>query len=157
MTCSRRVLLACAGWGAVCAAQPGEPDSNGEDCAEIRSVIDRLAEADNRSDPSGAANLFAGDAEVWSGSGLVAAGPTAIGQLFSSASSRHPKVWSEVTPARYRITRIRALAPGIVLVHVNRVVYGSMVVKQTTRSVLVLRKEQTGWMIVSYWTSLPAP
>lgn len=86
---------------------------------------------------------------------LDAQGRRELGRLANTdrlmlEASQRP--WSEVSSPRFVSRSVRFIAPGVALVDAANTQYGSLILARRIPVLLILRKEGTGWRIVTLRT-----
>ena len=111
---------------------------------EPRSTIAALNKALAAGDKQALSAVFTADSDFRIGRRFVASGPEPI----AAALLNRPAL-SEVSAPRITKESIKLLSPDIALADAEQVRYGSMIVKQSTLVVLLLKKTGEGWQILS--------
>jgi hypothetical protein len=108
------------------------------------SLIGAVNEALRTNDAISFSNLFIPDADIWFAGEQIGKGPGAI-----QGAVKNRGVWSEVTTAHLDNAAVRLISPDIALIDANYVQYGSTILKHTVPVLLVAKRENAVWRIVS--------
>lgn len=124
----------------------GSPQERPENFSSAVAVLvaalnDILAKPNAKSVTS----LFTSDGDLRIGGSVVGIGPTAI----TAALLRDRKIWSEVTPPHLEAKTVRMLASDVALVDATSVQYGSTIIKRTAPVLLILKRQDLDWRVVS--------
>ena len=111
---------------------------------EPRSTIVALNKALAAGDKQALSALFTADSDFRIGRRFVANGPEPIAAALLNRSAL-----SEVSPPRITKESVRLLSPDVALADAEQVRYGSMIIKQSTPVILLLKKTAEGWQILS--------
>ena len=128
---------------ALLAATPAPAQEPGPH-AQIRSLLQAVNESFAARDAAALSRLFAPHGDFRAGAELHATTAAALDDFFN----RRP-AWSETTLPRIGGETIHFVTPGIALVEAVQVQYGSLILRQSTPVLMLLRNNGTAWRIVS--------
>jgi uncharacterized protein DUF4440 len=107
-------------------------------------LIPALNQALKEDDPAAFQNLLDSDVDLRRDSEKVAKGPLAVQRAL-----KNPRIWSELGPAHLENETIRRVTPDTVLIDANFTQIGTMALKRIQRLLLIAKRENGAWRIVS--------
>jgi uncharacterized protein (TIGR02246 family) len=110
----------------------------------VEAVIAAVNEAAASGDAQAFATLFAADGDLWRGGKRVASGREAIAHSFKPRG-----VWTEQSPPKIKNESVRIVTPDVALVDAIQVRYGAMNMGQTVPVLMLLRRMDDAWKIVT--------
>ena len=114
------------------------------DLKGANALIEAINNALSKHDAGAFSGLVSPDADLWIGCDRIGRGDHTIYDRLQDH-----EIWSEVTPPSLEIESSRMISSEVALVDARQVQYGSVIVKRTLHTTLVLRYEDAKWRIAA--------